>query len=193
MSFVKTVAQIISIGLHPFVTIVVMVIVRGWQHGSFSSTLAAVIAIGTIAILPVAVLILYKVLTGRWTTVDAARPIERPTLYGVSLCAVFGLILYATMKRPDSVLLPGCVAIFGLLLCAWLVNRWIKISLHMAFGSLVTAVLIAGGSIVGWGMLALLPALGWSRLKLKRHTWGELLFGVILGTMTGVAIHVWTG
>jgi len=186
----KTVAQIISIVLHPFVTIVAMVIIRGWRHGSFSGTLAAVIAVGTIAILPVAVLILYKVLTGKWTTVDASRKLERPTLYAVSLSALLGLVLYLTMKEPDSVLVPGSLGAFGLLLCAWIVNRWVKTSLHMAFGSLVATVLIAGGAIAGWGMLALLPALAWSRLKLKRHTWGELAFGAILGTMTGLVIQL---
>ena len=187
----KTVAQIISVVLHPFVTIVVMIIASGWRHGSFSGTLSATAAVGTIAILPVAVLILYKVLTGKWTTVDASRRLERPTLYGVSLSAALFLILYLTTKNPDSVLVPGSVGTFGLLLCAWIVNRWIKISLHMAFGSLATTVLIACGSIVGWGMLVLLPALAWSRLKLKRHTWGELACGAILGTMTGLVINWW--
>lgn len=186
----KTLAQLISIVLHPFVTIIVMVIVREWRHGSFSGALKSVAAIGMIAILPVAVLILYKVLTGDWTTVDASRKLERPTLYGVSLAAVLGLILFLTMKRPDSVLLPGSAGAFGLLVCAWIVNAWVKVSLHMAFASLVTTVLIMGGAIVGWGMLALLPCLAWSRLKLERHTRKELVSGLILGTLTGLAIHL---
>jgi len=186
----KTVAQIISIVLHPFVTIVVMVVVTGRRHGTFSSTLSAVTAVGAIAILPVAVLILYKVLTRKWTTIDASRRTERPMLYAVSLAAVLGLVLFLTMKGVGSGLLRGSACTFGLLLFAWIVNRWVKISLHMALASLVTTVLIAGGSLVGWGMLVLLPGLAWSRLKLQLHTLGEVVFGVILGTITGLAIHL---
>ena len=188
-----TVARIISIVMHPFATIIVLVVARGWQRGSFSNTLSAVAVVGVMAILPVAVLILYSVLRGEWTTVDASRKFERPLLYAVSLFAVLGLLLFLTLKKPDSVLVPGCVGACGLLLCAWIVNRWIKVSLHMAFATLVTTVLIAGGSIVGWVMLALLPALAWSRLKLKRHNWVEVACGALLGAMTGLAIHLSAG
>jgi hypothetical protein len=186
----KTVARTISIVLHPFVTIVIMVVVIGLLRGSLTSMVSAVAALATIAILPVAVLILYKVVTGEWTTVDASRRPDRPALYAVSIAAALGLILYMTINRGRSVFMPGAVGTLGLLLFAWIVNRWVKLSLHMALAAMATTVLIASRSAAGWVLLALLPALAWSRLELKRHTPKELLVGAILGTLTGLAIYL---
>ena len=190
LSFMKTAAQIISIVLHPFVTIILLVIVYGSRHDSFSGTVSAVTAVGTIAVLPVAILILFKVLTGDWTTIDASRRMERPILYAVSLTAVLSLLLFVAMKNVDSFLVPGSAGIFGLLLCSWILNLWTKISLHMAIASLVTTALIVDGAIVGGGMLAVLPAIAWSRLALKRHTPREVVLGVMLGITFGLAIHL---
>ncbi len=186
----NTVARTISIVLHPFATIMVMVVAIGWLQGSFTNTLSALAAVATLAILPVAVLILYKTLRGTWTTVDASHRPERQVLYAVSLAAVLGLILYVTITKRRSTLAAGSMGTFGLLLCAWIINRWVKLSLHMALAAMVATVLIASRSAVGWVMLALLPALAWSRVELKRHTPKEVLLGAILGTIAGLAIHL---
>src|SRR5262249_7259486 len=140
-------------------------------------TLPAILAVGVIVLLPVAILIVYKMRTGAWTTVDASQKHERSTLYAVSLGGLLGLVLHFALHDYDAAFVRGSLGTFGLLLCAWLGNRWVKASLHAAFAAMAAAVLIAHGSIAGWVMLALLPALGWSRIKLQRHTWPELAYG----------------
>ena len=49
-------------------------------------------------------------------------------------------------------------------------TRWIKVSLHMAFAALAATALALMRSPIGYALLLALPALGWSRLVLQRHT-----------------------
>ena len=37
---------------------------------------------------------------------------------------------------------------------------------------------------------ALLPLLGWSRLRMARHTWPEVVGGTMLGLATGIVLQL---
>ena len=74
-----------------------------------------------------------------------------------------------------------------LAVCA-IANRWLKVSLHMAFGSLAATALLLLGSPAGWVLVPVLPALAWSRLVLGRHVLAEILAGLVLGSLTGFAV-----
>jgi hypothetical protein len=67
-------------------------------------------------------------------------------------------------------------------------TRWVKVSLHMAFGALATTTLLSLGSPAGWALLAVMPVLAWSRLALNRHRLAEVVAGVLAGTAFGYAI-----
>jgi membrane-associated phospholipid phosphatase len=54
-------------------------------------------------------------------------------------------------------------------------------------GSLIVLVLL--GSLVGWVLVPVIPALAWSRLQLARHQPVELIAGTALGVITGLAVH----
>ena len=69
----------------------------------------------------------------------------------------------------------------GLLGGAALVNRWVKASLHVGFAVMAAMTLILLGHVVGWALVPVVPALGWSRLVLGRHSPAELLAGGLLG------------
>src|SRR6185437_8964095 len=95
----------------------------------------------------------------------------------------------ALVVRPGSFLIRGALgALIMMALCA-VTTRWIKLSLHMAFGALATTILLLLRSPAGWVLLVALPVLGWSRLALKRHTVGEVVAGLVLGAACGYAIY----
>ncbi len=77
----------------------------------------------------------------------------------------------------------GMVAVSGL------ATRWIKVSLHTAFGVLAATALILTRSPVGYALLFALPVLVWSRLTLKRHSVAEVVLGGAIGAAAGAAIH----
>jgi hypothetical protein len=68
-----------------------------------------------------------------------------------------------------------------MMLVAFALNHWTKLSLHLAFASFCG--LLLGTVQLRAGLLILLcvPALIWSRLVLSRHVLCETIGGLILG------------
>jgi membrane-associated phospholipid phosphatase len=131
---------------------------------------------------------LFQVRRGAWVDTDASGRTERPMLLiagGVSLAALAG---FAAMFRPGSFLVRGALVMLGLFAASAILSRWIKVSLHLAFGMLVATTLVSIGSPAGWVVLATIPTLAWSRLVLGRHTPVEVFAGLFLGAVAGGAL-----
>ena len=75
------------------------------------------------------------------------------------------------------------------MLCiAGLANHWIKLSLHMACLVFAGVVLLGLWRPLGLVLLACVPLLAWSRLRLARHSWVEVLGGSVLGALAGAPL-----
>src|SRR5688572_21128562 len=99
----------------------------------------AVRAVGVTAlftIVPLAVLLWCQVRRGHWQNVDASNRAERPVLYLVLGLALVALLACLTLLRTQSVMVRGVLATFGMMAVCAFATRWIKVSLHMAFGTL---------------------------------------------------------
>jgi len=141
-----------------------------------------------LALLPVAGLMFRQVRSGAWGNVDASDRRERPLLYSVGIGALAVLLVIQLTLRPGSFLVRGMLGVLLLLgLCAVL-TRWIKVSLHLAFGGLAATALLFLGSPVGWAVAAFLPLLAWSRLSLGRHQPVEVAIGLLVGAAFGYGI-----
>lgn len=121
---------------------------------------------------------------GRWQHVDASHPDERRQL-NRWLLILFGL--GTTVSVIGNAWLAA--GVFGgallIVLLAIALQRWGKTSLHMAF-AVFAAVLLQPGTPLAIGlMLAVLVAIGWSRLHLQRHTPVDLLLGIGCGVLAG--------
>jgi fumarate reductase subunit D len=168
----RTLARWISILAHPFVTVSLMALGAGVRSALLVAAFATV---------PLAVLMAMQVRSGRWGNVDASRREERPALFAVGGLGLLALAIYLAITQPVSPLLRGLLAPLGLLAGAALVNRWVKVSLHIGFAVLAAATLIQLGSAVGWALVPVVPVLAWSRLVLNRHRPTELVAGGMLG------------
>jgi len=142
-----------------------------------------------ITVVPIALLMARQVRRGAWENVDASNARERPILFACGAGALIILIGYFLIFNPDSPMIRGAVGVLAMLAVCALATRRLKVSLHMAFATLTTTMLILIGARIGWLVLAFLPVLAWSRLSLKRHRPAELLAGVLIGVATGLAIH----
>lgn len=182
------IARWISILGHPFVMAMVMVLGAALHFGTPREALRALLLVALLALLPVAVLMIRQVRRGAWTNVDASDRAERPLLFAVGIVALAVLFGVVLVLRPGSFLLRGAVGVLAMLAAGAVITRWIKVSLHMAFGGLATTMLLSLGSPAGWASLAFLPALAWSRLTLERHQPAEVAIGLLLGVAFGCAI-----
>src|SRR5690606_29482504 len=135
------------------------------------------------AIAIVWVFILQRRRAGHWQTVDASRRRERPLLYALALLVAGGYWWW--MGGRASAASAGVLAAVAMLCVAGIANRWIKLSLHMASLAFGAVVMLLLAPPVGNGAIALLPVLGWSRLRMARHTWPEVVGGGLLGLLAG--------
>jgi hypothetical protein len=185
----KQLARWVSILAHPFVMVGLLVAVPA-LHQSSGNVVQSVLLVIIAVVVPIAVVMFRQVRRGRWSNVDASKPSERPVLFVVSLAGLVAALVWLLLNDPQSFLVRGMLTVAAFLLLAALLTRWVKLSLHVAFAALTATTLSLLGSAVGYALIAVVPAVFWSRLALARHCVHELLVGLVLGVITGIAL-VW--
>jgi membrane-associated phospholipid phosphatase len=76
-----------------------------------------------------------------------------------------------------------------LVLVTHLLRRWLKVSLHAAFAVFAGA-MVWPHALPTLATLVLAAGVAWSRLVLRRHTLPEVLLGLLMGAVFGVAFRV---
>jgi membrane-associated phospholipid phosphatase len=178
-------ARAISIVAHPFVLMLLVVTVsavklQGGRGGAGTLLLAV-----AVVVVPLWAFMLWKWRSGKWSTVDASIAKERPPVYWLALLLVAVLTLLLGLTSGWTPLLRGCAAVAAMLAISLALNRWIKLSNHMAFAAFAAVVSLRLELSLGIALLIVVPFLAWSRLTLSRHTWSEVVAGVLLGAVTG--------
>lgn len=166
----------------------VMVLGVALHFGTPRDALQTLLVVALVALLPVAVLMVRQVRRGSWTNVDASNRAERPILFTVGIAALAVLVGAMVVFRPGSAFLRSAAGVLIMLAVCAVATRWVKVSLHMAFGALATTALLSLGSPAGWVLLAVMPGLAWSRLALERHRPAEVAIGLLVGIAFGYAI-----
>jgi len=183
-----TVARWLSIALHPFVMVGVMVGTAAAARQTAGEALKSVATVLVFTVVPLLALMIRQVRRGAWENVDASNRAERPLLYLVGGAALVALLGYVLMVQPPTFMVRGVVASLSMMAVCAVATRWIKVSLHMAFAALVGTVLTLMGSVVGYAIVAAIPILAWARMRLGRHTPPEIAIGVLIGGVSGVGL-----
>lgn len=132
---------------------------------------------------------------GAWQHVDASQPRERLELNRLLVALlVLGALLGGALGLP-AVVVAGLSACAALVLCALVLRPWMKLSLHTAFAVFAASLL---WPLPAWfaGVCGLSLAVGWSRLRLRRHTRLEVCAGALAGAGVGLAFQAalhWAG
>ena len=175
-----------SILLHPFVVFAALALIAAWRVDPASLPRTAIGMVVAVAI--VWAFVLQRRRSGQWGTVDASDRRERPLLYLLALAVSLGYWLWLGGRQsPTSNGVLGAVA---MLCVAGIANRWIKLSLHMASLAFAGVLLLALWMPAGIVALGLMPLLAWARLRMARHTLPEVIGGVGLGLLAGIALRL---
>jgi hypothetical protein len=183
----KQLARWISIIAHPFTMIILLVAVTAMRQSS-GHAIHSVLLVFFVVIVPISVLMFWQVYRGRWSNADASNPAERPMLFLSAIAGLLAALGWLHLHNPHSFLIQGMLVTAGFFLLAAILNRWIKLSLHVAFAALTATTLSLMSSWVGYVLFALIPLLFWSRLALARHRIHELAIGLVLGALTGFVL-----
>lgn len=175
-----TLARFLSIAGHPFLLIPLMVAVatRNWIPTAI---------VGAVTILPLLVITLRNVRRGVWSDHDVSHRQQRTGLYLaiLPLLGISALLLWLMDGSPH--MMRGFAAAAVMLALGLLGNRFLKISLHLMAAAFcaVTIARIYPASI--YALVPFVAAIAWSRRKLDRHTWAEIVAGLAIG---GVAAFI---
>ncbi|MGO1071570.1 hypothetical protein [Lysobacter sp. CA199] len=182
-------ARAVSIVLHPF-AIFLLLTLLGVDKLAPRAMTHALLGIG-VAIAVTWLFVLQRRYSGRWGTVDASHRSERPLLYWVLLAVL--AVCWWWMRGLGGSLSAGIVSVAAMLIVAAVLNAWIKLSLHMA--SLAFAAVSLIGLSLPWACAAaaLLPVLGWARLRMARHSAAEVIGGTVLGLLAGAVLRAVVG
>lgn len=171
-------AEVVSYVFHPLLVVIPTLVIAMVRLGS---TLGQAIfwTVLSIAIvnLPMALLLLWGVRSGKYTDASVSVREQRTSIYAVGgACLVILLAILIIGKAPVVIIACLISAVIATALGYW-VNRYTKLSLHSAAMAGCTAVLLWTAPLIGVIMAVFAPLVGWARIRLKHHTPVQILIG----------------
>ena len=134
-------------------------------------------------IFAIAIFILVGVRKKIFANWDVSVRSQRPLLFSAFL--LFGIIyllgLYI-LKAPFILFVVILSLISGVILVST-INIKIKVSIHVAtISALILGVILGFGASFAF-LLIIIPLVGWSRIRIDRHTLSEVIVGWITGSL----------
>ncbi|WP_295123804.1 hypothetical protein [uncultured Chitinophaga sp.] len=140
-------------------------------------------------IIPISLVNFIRARRGDYTNFDVSDRRQRRSMYIyiLGLMAVATIALFIT-HQPTS-FRYGVLCCFLMLIFAFLLNFWIKASLHSAVSFYLSICMFTLHISFGWIMIILSVLISASRLVLKRHTQAEVILGTALGCLAGACAY----
>ncbi len=180
----KAIARWISHVISPHIVGVVVTSVMALRYGDRP----LVILLWLILLIPLLVLppLIYLIwLVHRGAIEDIYMPTRETRLRPLAvfmlwLIICLGLIRYWQAPVIVEFFVLTATVLFGVLS---LVTLFWKISFHGAAisAAATTTVMVAGSS--AWPVMLLVPLVGWARVRLRRHTTRQVIYGSLLGAL----------
>ncbi|HSW47966.1 MAG TPA: phosphatase PAP2 family protein [Candidatus Saccharimonadales bacterium] len=182
-------ARFVSLLFNPFVILVFLPFFLVYKSTGNPSESLGWTAYSFMFLLIVASIVVYYVRKKVFSDLDVSVRKQRPLLFKILLIAglIYILGLYS-FNAPGVLYVMVYSLLFGILVAS-VINVRIKASLHVAT---VSALIL--GFVLGYGgryvwLLLLIPLVGWSRVKLKRHTVSETVVGGVVGSLLLLFIY----
>lgn len=140
-------------------------------------------------ILAVAAFIGIGVLLGIFSNFDVSKKEQRPLLFSFTAIVIFCYLASLLILDGPKILFVGVFGFILGLIILFIVNRWIKASVHLGIlTSTLLLMCIAYGAYYFF-LLLLIPVLAWSRIKMKEHTLLETMVGTMLGALMTLMVY----
>lgn len=189
----QQIALAISRLAHPLILISLFIIYSTYNIRDPKTAAWTSFAILGIAIIPLIGWNVWKTHKGEYSNFDVSIREQRFSMFGIIFTLSFLLIVFLYFSGQPSVLLIGCLLLIEAMLLVFLLNFWIKASLHMTVSTFICCGLLPLNPIFAWILFAIVPFIGWARITQKRHRWEEVLAGLGIGLFTGAQLLYWTG
>jgi hypothetical protein len=132
---------------------------------------------------------MYEVKHKVFSDMDVSKREQRPFLFTIfGAITIIYLISLFIFQAPLVLFISVWGGMVGIFITS-LVNMKIKASLHVAALTGILITLFKLYSLPGYFFL-LIPLVGWSRIKLERHTGREVIAGLFLGIMLTLFMYI---
>jgi hypothetical protein len=162
--------------------VVIVTLVSAIANKGILYSAGSLIIILLLILVPLTFFIRYKVKNKQWENIDASNKKERPSFYFTAIALIVILIIFLSIFSVFAFLIKGSISVLILLIFHAVLNKYLKASLHIAFAVFTSLVVYTFYPVIGYILFAVVPILIWARLKLKRHTPGEIAAGIATGT-----------
>ncbi|QNT76385.1 hypothetical protein HX448_06660 [Dehalogenimonas etheniformans] len=178
------IAHLISNSISPLVLGIAMIALVAFNGAA--STIEGFkwfLLVTLLAILPVLLISLYMVKTGRMDSLFSNRRHQRHRVYVVGLFFDVLAIWILNLLNAPTILVAGLVAGLASVVCLAFINLWWKISVHSStVAAFVTVLLVLFGWWASFSLI-LLPVMWWARLNLAQHTLAQVIAGSTLSIL----------
>jgi hypothetical protein len=175
------IAALISDWLSPLaVGLIILALLSFHSASSFSYALKWFFLVVGLCFLPVFLIALYLVKTGRMDALFSNRRHQRHRIYVVGLFFSVITISVLTWAHAPAMIIAGMVSGLASVVTFAFINLWWKISVH---SSVATSLVVVLFILYGWWAtpsLVLPPAMGWARVTLTQHTVWQVMVGSAL-------------
>lgn len=189
----QQIALAVSRLAHPLILISLFIIYSTFSIQDPKKAVWTSLGILGIAIIPLIGWNVWKTHKGAYSNFDVSIREQRFSMFGIIFSLSFLLVAFLYFSGQPSILLIGCLLLIEALLLVFILNFWIKASLHMTVSTFIGCGLLPLNPVLAGILFAIIPFIGWARITQKRHRWEEVLAGFAIGLFTGVQLLYWTG
>ncbi|MFI1766091.1 hypothetical protein ACH41H_29100 [Streptomyces sp. NPDC020800] len=185
-------AWLLSDGGEPRNWITLLAPLLGWHANGWAGIGWGLIAAVFTAVLPTLIL-RFGARRQYWGGRDVRRRQDRIVAApGVMASVITGTALLYGLKAPAEVT-ALVTAMLGVLLALLVITFFWKVSVHSAVASGALSIL---ATVFGAWLLVLAPLvvlIGWSRIRLRCHTLGQVAVGALIGAAAGAPLYTLLG
>ncbi|WP_158857082.1 hypothetical protein [Lunatibacter salilacus] len=187
------IALAISRLAHPLLLISLFIIYSTYTIQDPRTAAWTSFAILGIAVIPLIGWNIWKTHKGEYSNFDVSIREQRFSMFGIIFSLSLILIGFLYFSGQPSVLIIGCLLLIEAMLLIFILNFWIKASLHMTISTFICCGLLPLNATLAAILGIIVPFIGWARITQKRHSWEEVLAGMATGLFTGIQLLFWTG
>ena len=173
------IAEAVSNVFHPFVVVIPTMVIAMIAKGNtlWRSLFWTILAIGVV-ILPMLILIVVGVRSGRYSDPSISMREQRSSLYALGVLLLVLLLAILVLGKAPLILIACLVSAVLATLVGSGINHWFtKLSLHSVGVAGCATVLLLTVPLLGIVMALFAPLVAWARIRLKHHTPLQILIG----------------
>ena len=182
-------ARWLSRVFHPFIlSVLTLFLMTYLDTRSFALAARWTLICAVVFLVPLFFYILAMVRRGRYSDTDVSIREQRYGLYLIcGLCLLLMVAIFVLCGAP-LISQVGMYAAVSATVISALINRFSKISVHAMMAAGGATMLFHLSLPIGVALGAAAACVSWSRVRLERHTWRQVISGWIVAILCVVAV-----